>query len=114
MTNMRLLFACLAAFAAGCEPALEAAGPEAEPGNAGPATAAAGPGDVEYIAGPGMENLDLPFSAAVRVGNTLYLSGMIGSLLAQGCPPADAARAALYIGAMAGRAAAVRLRSRIR
>lgn len=33
---------------------------------------------VEYLGMPGTENLDLPFSTAVRVGNTLYLSGAIG------------------------------------
>jgi len=33
---------------------------------------------VEYLAAPGSEEADLPFSAAVRVGDTLYLSGMIG------------------------------------
>jgi 2-iminobutanoate/2-iminopropanoate deaminase len=33
---------------------------------------------VEYLAAPASEEADLPFSAAVRVGDTLYLSGMIG------------------------------------
>jgi 2-iminobutanoate/2-iminopropanoate deaminase len=33
---------------------------------------------VEYLAAPGAEGANLPFSAAVRVGDTLYLSGMIG------------------------------------
>ena len=33
---------------------------------------------VEYLAAPGSEEANLPFSAAVRVGDTLYLSGMIG------------------------------------
>ena len=33
---------------------------------------------VEYLAAPGTEEANLPFSAAVRVGDTLYLSGMIG------------------------------------
>jgi reactive intermediate/imine deaminase len=36
--------------------------------------------DVEYLSAPGTEALDLPFSAAVRVDNTLYLSGNIGNL----------------------------------
>lgn len=36
--------------------------------------------DVEYLSAPGTENLDLPFSAAVRVGDTLYLSGALGNL----------------------------------
>ena len=36
--------------------------------------------EVEYLNAPGTENLDLPFSAAVRVDNTLYLSGALGNL----------------------------------
>ena len=35
--------------------------------------------DLEYLSMPGMEGLDLPFSSAVRVDNTLYLSGNIGN-----------------------------------
>ncbi len=34
--------------------------------------------DVEYLQAPGTEDLNLPFSSAVRVDNTLYLSGSIG------------------------------------
>jgi reactive intermediate/imine deaminase len=34
--------------------------------------------DVEYLQAPGTEDRNLPFSSAVRVGNTLYLSGSIG------------------------------------
>ncbi len=34
--------------------------------------------DVEYLQAPGLEDMDLPFSTAVRVGDTLYLSGSIG------------------------------------
>jgi reactive intermediate/imine deaminase len=34
--------------------------------------------EVEYLQAPGTEDLDLPFSSAVRVGETLYLSGSIG------------------------------------
>jgi len=34
----------------------------------------------EYLLMPGMEGLDLPFSSAVRVGNTLYVSGNIGNI----------------------------------
>ena len=34
--------------------------------------------DVEYLQAPGTEDLGLPFSSAVRVDNTLYLSGAIG------------------------------------
>ena len=35
---------------------------------------------VEYLSTPGSEGLDLPFSAAVRVNDTLYLSGALGNL----------------------------------
>jgi reactive intermediate/imine deaminase len=64
MTATRTLLLCLAALCcAACEPAAETAPPV-----------------VEYLDAPGMEGLDLPFSAAVRVGNTLYLSGTIGNL----------------------------------
>ena len=38
------------------------------------------PAEVEYIQAPGAEELSLPFSTAVRVDNTLYLSGNIGNL----------------------------------
>jgi 2-iminobutanoate/2-iminopropanoate deaminase len=40
----------------------------------------AGSADVEYLLMPGMEDLGLPFSSAVRVDNTLYLSGNVGVL----------------------------------
>lgn len=36
--------------------------------------------DVEYLLMPGMEDLGLPFSSAVRVDNTLYLSGNVGNI----------------------------------
>ena len=36
--------------------------------------------EVEYLSAPGIEGSDLPFSAAVRVGNTLYLSGALGNV----------------------------------
>jgi reactive intermediate/imine deaminase len=36
--------------------------------------------DVEYLNAPGTEDLGLPFSAAVRVDKTLYLSGNIGNI----------------------------------
>ncbi len=36
------------------------------------------PSTVEYLQAPGTEGMDLPFSAAVRSGETLYLSGMLG------------------------------------
>ena len=35
--------------------------------------------DVEYLLMPGMEEMDLPFSSAVRVDNLLFLSGMLGN-----------------------------------
>ena len=35
---------------------------------------------VEYLLMPGMEDLDLPFSSAVRVDETLYVSGNIGNV----------------------------------
>ena len=34
--------------------------------------------DVAYLNMPGMEGRGLPFSSAVRVDNTLYLSGNLG------------------------------------
>ena len=36
--------------------------------------------DVAYLNMPGMEGRDLPFSSAVRVDNTLYLSGNLGNV----------------------------------
>jgi reactive intermediate/imine deaminase len=36
--------------------------------------------EVEYLLMPGLEGLDLPFSSAVRVDNTLYLSGNLGNI----------------------------------
>ena len=36
--------------------------------------------EVTYLQMPGMEGLDLPFSSAVRAGNTLYLSGNVGNI----------------------------------
>ena len=36
--------------------------------------------EVEYLVSPAIKALDLPFSEAVRVGNTLYLSGQLGNL----------------------------------
>jgi len=36
--------------------------------------------EVEYLLMPGMEELDLPFSSAVRVDSTLYLSGNLGNI----------------------------------
>lgn len=36
--------------------------------------------DVSYLQMPGMEGRDLPFSSAVQVGNTLYLSGNLGNI----------------------------------
>jgi len=34
--------------------------------------------EVEWLKAPGMEDLDLPFSTAVRVDNLLFLSGALG------------------------------------
>lgn len=34
--------------------------------------------EVEYLKAPGTEDLDLPFSSAVRVGDLLFLSGALG------------------------------------
>jgi reactive intermediate/imine deaminase len=34
--------------------------------------------DVEWLKAPGMEDMDLPFSTAVRVDNLLFLSGALG------------------------------------
>lgn len=34
--------------------------------------------EVEWLKSPGMEDLDLPFSAAVRVDNLLFVSGALG------------------------------------
>ena len=36
--------------------------------------------EVEYLQLPGAEDRDLPFSAAVRVDDTLYVSGSIGNI----------------------------------
>jgi len=36
--------------------------------------------EVEYLSSPEFLAMDLPFSEAVRVGHTLYLSGQIGNL----------------------------------
>lgn len=36
--------------------------------------------DVEYLSMPDTEDLDLPFSSAVRVDNVLYLSGNLGNI----------------------------------
>ena len=36
--------------------------------------------DVVWLKAPGTEDLDLPFSSAVRVDNMLYLSGALGNL----------------------------------
>ena len=36
--------------------------------------------EIEYLLMPGMEGRDLPFSSAVRVDNTLYVSGNIGNI----------------------------------
>ena len=38
---------------------------------------------VEYLNSPALEELNLPFSEAVRVDNMLYLSGQIGNIPGQ-------------------------------
>ncbi len=38
------------------------------------------PADVAYLSMPEREDLGLPFSAAVRVDNTLYVSGNVGNI----------------------------------
>jgi len=56
---------------AACEADVSIDTPEPEPvTDASPA--------VEWLRAPGTEDLELPFSPAVRVGNTLYLSGALG------------------------------------
>jgi reactive intermediate/imine deaminase len=45
-----------------------------------PPAAENGVPEVEYLNAPGTEGLNLPFSTAVRVDHTLYLSGAIGNL----------------------------------
>ena len=61
MTKMAWLVAAALAFAVGCQPADRGAA-----------------ANVEYLQLPMYEGQDLPFSAAVRVDNMLYLSGIIG------------------------------------
>lgn len=36
--------------------------------------------EVEYLQSPGTEDMNLPFSSAVRVGDLLFLSGSIGNV----------------------------------
>jgi len=36
--------------------------------------------DIEFITAPGTEDMNLPFSPAVRVGSTIYLSGNLGTI----------------------------------
>ncbi len=36
--------------------------------------------EITYLQMPGTEKLDLPFSSAVRAGDTLYLSGNVGNI----------------------------------
>jgi 2-iminobutanoate/2-iminopropanoate deaminase len=58
----RLIIPALALFLAGCQPAVDDTV------------------QVEYLKAPGTENLDLPFSSAVRVDNLLFLSGNLGNI----------------------------------
>ncbi len=65
MTTIRIAFFTLLALAiAGC-------GAEAGDHKSGKAK-------VEYLKAPGTEDMNLPFSAAVRVDNLLFLSGALG------------------------------------
>lgn len=63
------LLAVVAAVAAplGCEAPAPGSAPESAP-------------EVAYLSSPEFQEMDLPFSEAVRVGHTLYLSGQIGNL----------------------------------
>lgn len=45
----------------------------------GPAPVEPEPSSVEFLDAPGTEDLGLPFSEAVRVGDMLYLSGQVGN-----------------------------------
>ena len=63
MKNMqKLLLTAISVTIAACQPT-ENGNPQSE---------------IEYLNMPGVEGSGLPFSSAVRVDNTLYLSGMIG------------------------------------
>jgi len=66
MTSRFVIFSWIAvlAVAAGCAPA-----PVVEPTT-----------EIEFLNAPGTEDLNLPFSEAVRVGDMLYLSGQVGLL----------------------------------
>ena len=65
----RLLLFIPAIFVAGCEVSFDHDDETVADTTSAPA--------VEYLNASGTEDLDLPFSAAVRVGNTLYLSGAL-------------------------------------
>jgi 2-iminobutanoate/2-iminopropanoate deaminase len=45
---------------------------------ASPAPVENQPTEIEFLNAPGAEDLNLPFSEAVRVGDMLYLSGQVG------------------------------------
>ncbi|MGI9271791.1 MAG: RidA family protein [Woeseiaceae bacterium] len=64
-----LLFLCTLSLL-GCEVAIDS--DDAMPAN--------GSADVAWLKAPGTEDLDLPFSSAVRVDNMLYLSGALGNI----------------------------------
>ncbi|HWM29869.1 MAG TPA: Rid family hydrolase [Woeseiaceae bacterium] len=69
--HVRLLIAAMLAVAVALVTA-SCSRPAADSGSAAP--------DVQYLNAPGTEGLGLPFSAAVRVDNMLYLSGAIGNV----------------------------------
>jgi 2-iminobutanoate/2-iminopropanoate deaminase len=62
----RLIIPVLALFLTGCDTTVHESANEVA--------------DVEYMKAPGTENLDLPFSSAVRVDNLLFLSGNLGNI----------------------------------
>ena len=68
--------ALAATLSAACHPAAAPA-PAPAPAPATPPAPAPAP-RVDYVVSPLTAGLDLPFSEAVRVGDMLYLSGMVG------------------------------------
>ena len=58
----RFLIIAIVVLLTGCEVAVESAA------------------DVAWLKAPGTEEMDLPFSSAVRVDNMLYLSGALGNI----------------------------------
>ena len=69
--NLTIAFAT-ATFVGGCQTSV----PEGSGGNPPEVTIP----EVEYLTTPEQEELGLPFSEAVRVGNMLYLAGQVGNV----------------------------------